>query len=244
MIFNRFAIICGLGMVSGLMIAHAQSGFGQDSPPRSLHEIIAATEADLHAINSSDTPLSALPRLPWHMAGELVFPIAPPRTDVAPSTPISLTRLKHKVSGGARRAFQKAWKLDKEGKAERALEEFRRAIALDPDYADAHCDLGALYLRLERYADAETEFRRAVALAPELSGIQSNLGWALAVQGKTAEAEASARLALRIWNGNPRAHQLLARILAASPQTQPEAIEHLEAAVKLLSSATGPLQER
>ena len=209
MMLNRLAVIYGLG------IACAQSGFGQDPVAPSLHEAIAAME-DHHGINPFQTRVNAL-REPPYATSEMSFPIAAPRQQIAPSTPISLTRLKHKVPRGARRAFQKAWKLDQEGKTELALEQFRRATTLDPDFADAHCDLGALYQRLQRYSEAETEFRRGVALAPELSGMQSNLGWALAMQGKMAEAEASARQALRIWNGNDKAHHLLARILAAAP---------------------------
>ena len=189
-----------------------------------------------HGINPFQTRVNAL-REPYSGNSEMSFPIAPPRQQIASSTPISLTRLKHKVPRGARNAFQKAWKLDQQGKTERALEQFQKATKLDPDFAEAHCDLGALYQRLGRYADAETEFRRGVALAPELSGLRSNLGWALAAQGKITEAEASARQALRMWSGNHYAHQLLARILTAAPETRMEAIEHLEAAVRLLSSA-------
>jgi len=194
-------------------------------------------EADLQGISTPETRANALPRLSPGILGELTFPIAPPRREIAPSTPISVARLNHKVPGGAKRAYQKALKLEQEGKVERALEEYHRAITLDPDYFEAHSDLGVLYHRLQRYADAETEFRRAAALAPELSEVQSNLGWALLTEGKIAEAETSARQALRMWNGNYKAHRLLGRILASAPETRPEAIEHLEAAVKLLSSS-------
>lgn len=50
---------------------------------------------------------------------------------------------------------------------ERSVEFFRRAIALDPDYARAHAGLGAAYLFLDRAEEGKRALARSVELDPD-----------------------------------------------------------------------------
>jgi len=44
-----------------------------------------------------------------------------------------------------------------------AIEAYRRAIAADPGFADAHCNLGAVHHQQDRRADARASYERALA---------------------------------------------------------------------------------
>lgn len=61
------------------------------------------------------------------------------------------------------------------GDAAGAATAYRRALALDPDYADALNNLGVIYRMQGERAKAIESFRRAVKLKPELSEARKNL---------------------------------------------------------------------
>jgi Flp pilus assembly protein TadD len=53
-----------------------------------------------------------------------------------------------------------------QGDFDSALKEYRRAVQLAPRSSSVHSDLGLLYRKMGRDADATAEFRRALALNP------------------------------------------------------------------------------
>ncbi len=173
----------------------------------------------------------------WDFVTTIPVPNGQPSLPARPGPPISLTRLQHKIPGSAKKAYAKGGNHLRAGKLDLAVEAFQRAVALDPGYVNAYCDLGVTYMRLERGPEAAAAFQRAVALAPEMSSLHANLGWALMVLGRSSEAEASARQALRLANDNPAAHRLLGHVLAAGgPEVHAEAFEHFEAALQIIAS--------
>jgi hypothetical protein len=71
---------------------------------------------------------------------------------------------------------------------EEAIAAFREALRLDPDYAQAHNNLGAL-LQVSGQTDAALEhYLRAASLRPDNVESHTNLGQLLANRGQTAEA--------------------------------------------------------
>jgi Flp pilus assembly protein TadD len=56
---------------------------------------------------------------------------------------------------------------------------FREANRLSPRMVDAHANLGLLYLRAGRYADAVAPLREALALDPSQTAVSNNLGRAI-----------------------------------------------------------------
>ena len=55
-----------------------------------------------------------------------------------------------------------------EGRYKRAMDEFDRAIDLDPKLVDAHLKKGLYHMSIGKFDEAEEEMGRAVAIAPEL----------------------------------------------------------------------------
>jgi len=59
--------------------------------------------------------------------------------------------------------------------AREALSEYLKAITLAPDYADVHRDLGLLYEKMERPADARAHLQRYLELAPPAAKDRKNV---------------------------------------------------------------------
>jgi tetratricopeptide (TPR) repeat protein len=106
---------------------------------------------------------------------------------------VSVARLRHTPPAKALKAFQHGLKLDHAGETAGSAEAFRQAVALDPDYSEAHTDLGLEYINLGRIDDAVSEFREAIALDPATSVHYSNLALALIVLGRRGVAESEAQ---------------------------------------------------
>jgi tetratricopeptide (TPR) repeat protein len=94
-----------------------------------------------------------------------------------------------------------------QGKSAEAVESFRQAIELRPDFAHTHYHMGIALAEQVKHAEAEECFRRALALMPGFGGCLAQLGHALAAQGKFAEAEKVYREALRLQGNVPHAAQ-------------------------------------
>jgi tetratricopeptide (TPR) repeat protein len=159
-----------------------------------------------------------------------------------PGGPVSVSQLRHKPEPRALQAARKAQKLSDAGDYRGAAAQLERAVALDPQFAAAHGNLGAQYLRLRQPARAATEFQQAIALDPSVAIQQSNLALALAQLGQTAEAVRWARHALQIDSTNAVGHYVLGSILADDAGARAEAIHHLEVASRDLPVAVSALQ--
>ena len=69
-----------------------------------------------------------------------------------------------------------------------AVSHNRRAIALKPDYTDAHTNLASALASQGKWSEAEVHFRRTLSQSPQSPLAYSNLAGALQAQGKQDEA--------------------------------------------------------
>jgi len=102
---------------------------------------------------------------------------------------------------------------------ERAIEEYRTALALDPQLVAARLDLGSALNRLGRFQEASEAFRQVVEVNPN------------SVRARLGEAEA-----LEALGRFPEAR----RLLEEGWQEIPESVELLHALARLLASADDP----
>ena len=63
-----------------------------------------------------------------------------------------------------------------QGKLEIALDEFNRAVEIDPTYSQAHNGLGLVYAALNEDAKADASFKRAIQVQPGSSEAHNNYG--------------------------------------------------------------------
>lgn len=79
-----------------------------------------------------------------------------------------------------------------------AVNHFREALRLQPDFAVVHNNLGNALAQQGKLEEAVTHYSEAVRQRPDLAGAHDNLGCALKSLGKLDEAVASFREALRV----------------------------------------------
>lgn len=100
----------------------------------------------------------------------------------------------------AEEAFERARRAGLEaqhkGELDRAIESYRRCLALRPGAAAIWNNLGVAYRRAGRYAQAVACYRRALELEPAEGNFQGNLGNALKDLGRIDEAVAAHRRAV------------------------------------------------
>jgi len=145
---------------------------------------------------------------------------------------VSVWQLRHKPSTKALRAEAKAQDLARGGAHQRAIAELEKAVALDPQFAAAHSNLGVQYALKGQNEKAVAEFRRAVELDPGSAMFHSNLACVLIWMRQFVQAEEHARLAVRLDSSSANAHYLLGVILARRPETRLSAVEQLKTAAR------------
>ncbi|MDC1117274.1 sulfotransferase, partial [Luminiphilus sp.] len=96
------------------------------------------------------------------------------------------------------------------GRLDEAELSYRRAIALKPDYAEAHCNLGNTLKELGRLDEAEASYRQAIAVKPDFAEAYSNLGNTLIEIGGLDEAIASYSEAIALQPDYAEAYRNLA----------------------------------
>ena len=90
---------------------------------------------------------------------------------------------------------------EQQGSPEKAIEQYRKAIAVSHEFTGAYSRLGLMYSITGRHEEAAAAFERAVALKPTSAVLRNNLGFELLYVERWDEAERHLREAARI---NPR----------------------------------------
>jgi Tfp pilus assembly protein PilF len=99
---------------------------------------------------------------------------------------------------GAPTLYRLGTLLARSGETVRARAAFERALALQPDLAEANNDLGALLAQGGDLDAAISRFRAALASVPEYPDALNNLGYALLLTGRDTEARALYEKALAL----------------------------------------------
>jgi len=107
-----------------------------------------------------------------------------------------------------------------------------RAVALKPDIAEAHNDLGAVLGARGRFAEAAAAFERAAALRPDYAEAHNNLAGALRRLGKTEEAVTHYKRVAALVPNSAGAHNNLANALMELHRLD-AAIAHYDRALAL-----------
>lgn len=96
-----------------------------------------------------------------------------------------------------------------QGERDKGMEEFKKAVAADPDFAPAYYGLGGSYSEKGMLDEAIAEYKKALAINPKFAEVYVNLGFAYAKKGKRDEAIAEFKKAVSIDPHNILAHLAL-----------------------------------
>ena len=105
-----------------------------------------------------------------------------------PSASASVAELSNDIPPKARKHFDRASALSKEGKVAEAIDNLRKAIEIYPNFMMAHSDLGALLLEQGQVDQAILEFLRAIQIDAKAFNPNLNLGVAYLQQRKFNDA--------------------------------------------------------
>ena len=100
------------------------------------------------------------------------------------------------------------------GQYEKAIQEFRRVLQIEPDSYQAYLDLGETYEKLEKLKEAEASFKSAMRLRPDYSNVYDYLGYFYYVYGRIAGAEKMFLKVTRLTPGSIWAYNNLGGIYA------------------------------
>ena len=157
--------------------------------------------------------------------------------------PISLSRLQHKVPKQAVKEYTAAHQASKRGERNKAILHLQKALEIDPDYFEAHNNLGVQWMREGKAAEALRAFERAIAIDASDPLAETNLAVALLTLGRFAEAEAAARAGLRGDGLSARARLYLALSLLEQNKARKEVLFHLVKASSQLEPARKLLEQ-
>ena len=147
------------------------------------------------------------------------FTLSPPcPDDVAPLAPPSAGNGAAGASGDAERDpetalewFERGCRLDSRPETfPQAIAAYERAIEADPDFADAHCNLGAVHHQQDRRAEARACYERALACEPSHVEAHLNLASLDEEEERPEAALAHYRAALRADPTRAEAHLAIA----------------------------------
>jgi tetratricopeptide (TPR) repeat protein len=99
------------------------------------------------------------------------------------------------------------------GRPAEAIGSFREALALRPDFAEAHDNLGGTLLQTGRTDEAVAEFRESLRIRPGSAEAHNNLANALLARGQAPEAIAEYGEAVRLRPDLAATHYNLANVL-------------------------------
>ena len=150
---------------------------------------------------------------------------------------VSVARLEHKVPRKARKEFRRAGKALRKGNEQKCIEHLQKAVAIDPEYVEAHNNLGARYLHIGQAEKALAEFRAALKLDAHAPVPQVNVAAALFTMKNFPDAETAARAALELNPLMTRARYILGLSLMEQHKFTPEALDNLQRASKEIPQA-------
>jgi tetratricopeptide (TPR) repeat protein len=96
---------------------------------------------------------------------------------------------------------------------EKAIENYKEALRINPNFLEAHNNLGVSLYDLRRYGEAEKEYNEALQINPNSAEAHNNLGALLYELKRYEEAEKEYKEALRISPDYARAYNNLGVLL-------------------------------
>ena len=122
--------------------------------------------------------------------------------------------------------------LSAEGKNKEAIFQYKEAIKLKPDYADAHYNLGVTLVAEGKIKEAVFHYKMAIKINPDYAKAHNNLANRLVKKGALKEAISHYKMAIKIRPDYAKAHNNLGSALYAERKIV-EAIFHYKTAIKI-----------
>jgi tetratricopeptide (TPR) repeat protein len=120
----------------------------------------------------------------------------------------------------------------KSGMNKEAIDAYKQAIRIDPDFADVHYDLGIAYSKSGMYKEAIKAYEQAIRIIPDFADVHYGLGVAYGKSGMYKEAIKACEQAIRIDPDFAKAHNNLGTAYDKSGMNK-EAIDAYKQAIRI-----------
>ncbi len=137
-----------------------------------------------------------------------------------------------KMPGNDRPYFNLGAAMGSRGQFDEAITQYRKALEINPNFAEAYNNLGAALASRGQFDEAIASCRKALAIEPNNADFYSNLGMALAGAGRMDDAVAEYRMAVELNPGEAKSHYNLGNALV-NCQRIDEAIAQYEMALQI-----------
>jgi tetratricopeptide (TPR) repeat protein len=145
--------------------------------------------------------------------------------------------LQHKVPSEAQKEFAKGKTAAKKSQHAFALDHFRKATQIDPEFSAAFNSTGVSEMKLGHVKQAADQFQKAVDLVPDYPEALADLSVALCRLEQYREAAEVARRALKLDPLLPKVRYVLGLSLVSVGGNQAEALDNLQRAATEVPTA-------
>lgn len=101
----------------------------------------------------------------------------------------------------AEKHFRQGFSHQDQGDLDQAIEEYKRAVELNPNHLKAYMNLGVVYMRQEKYDQAIEEFSAVVKLNYYHANAHYNLGYIYILKGEKEKAQEELKVLKMIGSG-------------------------------------------
>jgi Flp pilus assembly protein TadD len=101
----------------------------------------------------------------------------------------------------AEKHFRQGFTYQDQGDLDKAADEYKKAVELNPNHLKAHMNLGAAYMRQEKYDQATEEFSTVVKLNYYHANAHYNLGYIYSLKGEKEKAQEELKVLKMIGSG-------------------------------------------
>lgn len=129
--------------------------------------------------------------------------------------------------------FEAGFRAERVGQLDEALSAFRRALAIEPQFTEAHKRSAGVLWQLQRPAESAAAARAALALDPNDAETYVFLALALYPSGDHAGVRAALERSLALQDAQPEVHQMLAELCGQLGDAECARV-HTERAAQLL----------
>lgn len=180
---TRFTLTTENGQRTEIYFTDSNGRISVLPAPAGLYKITVESDGEIY-----DTTVASFDA---KYAGNQVMVNLLPLKAKAPALPpgeININEIDKKVAPKAKEAYQAALTLVQADQYEKAIAPLQQAISLQKDYFQAHNNLGVVYMKLNKLAEAEATLRQAVKLNDKVYLPQLNLAVVLNRQNNYKEA--------------------------------------------------------
>jgi lipoprotein NlpI len=101
----------------------------------------------------------------------------------------------------AQKYYMKGFEYHNQGLAEKAIEEYQKALKLNPNYIEAYMNIGAIYIDKKNYDQAIQQFKKVIELNYYYGKAHYNLGMVYLYKGEKEKAQEELKILKSMGSG-------------------------------------------